>query len=243
MRSVFIATPVYGAPMAHYTAALCAAALHLQERGYGVVAKLLTGLCYVHTARNKLVRDFLVSGLDDLLWWDADIGASPESIVKILEADRDVVGAAAPYRAGKELGFPCNPVGGPDRRPIVDPETGLIQVDPLPTALMKVRREALMKLAFAGKSRLRVEYDREGKERERYLSFFDFEIDEASHTEFGEDVTFGRKWQSLGGTMWVVPDITIQHDATTGNFHDYLRNLPGGGGAAPKDWKFAPRRF
>lgn len=222
-RSIYIATPVYEKPLPNYGPAVEKAKECLSKRGHRVEHRILEKLCYVHTARNRLTRDFLISGFDELLWWDADISADPYDIVRIVDADREIVGASAPYRGGDAVAFPTQPMRDKKGHPVICPQTGQVQVLVLPTALMKVRRDVFARMAGAGKARPIVEYDRSGKETTRYLSFFDFTYDEATKVEFGEDVTFCRKWHAMGGKMWSIPDIDIRHGDVTANFGDYLR--------------------
>jgi hypothetical protein len=240
---LFIGTPVYGGLCTDYTLSMLNSVPRLEQAGFQVEWKVLEGCCYVHTARNKLVKQFLVSGCDEMVFLDSDLGWDAEQFVKLCKRQKDIVGGAAPFRSGAG-GFPVHPMVDEERRPIVDSETGLVRVDVLPTAIMKIKRKVFLDLAKTGHAPLRKEFNQDGKERDRFLSFFDFEVDEENHLEFGEDVTFCRKWTSLRGEIWVDPDMTIRHHGMSfreGNLHDYLRALPGGGGEAPKEWKFNPR--
>jgi len=234
MSHIYIATPSYGAPVYWYLHALTSTIPALERAGHQVQWKVLEGCCYVHLARNKLVRDFLMSEADELLFIDADIGWRPEEMLRLAGHDKPIVGAAAPFGIG-EPGFPVHAIPAPSGCPLAEKETGLVLVDVLPTAVMKIKRQAFMDLAAAKKAPLRIEMDRHtGKERERYLSFFDFETDNERCIEFGEDVTFCRKWMSLGGELWVDPNVTLKHVGIhfrEGNWHEHLMALPGGASA------------
>lgn len=225
MRSIFIATPSYHTPVSAYYASMLATIPALERAGHLVIWREWEQCCYVHTARNKLTAEFLVSGCDDILMIDNDLGWKSMDILRLASRTEDVVGAAAPFRHG-EHGFPVHPVTDDHGRPRMDPASGLLEVDVLPTAIMKITRDALMRIAKAGHAPLRIEYGRNRQELGRYLSFFDFEVDDTEHLEFGEDVTFCRKWHRVGGKLLVDPDFTITHfgpNFRVGNLREHLK--------------------
>ena len=49
---------------------------------------------------------------------------------------------------------------------------------------------------------------------------------------YGEDYAFSRNWLALGGDIWLVPDLQLDHHSADqvypGNFHIYMRKQPGG---------------
>jgi hypothetical protein len=49
---------------------------------------------------------------------------------------------------------------------------------------------------------------------------------------YGEDYAFSRNWNDLGGEIWVIPTLHIDHHSPTkaypGCFHDFLLRQPGG---------------
>jgi hypothetical protein len=230
VSKLFIATPVYGPLAIDYTQSILATVPVLEAAGHTVEWKLLYGCCYVHTARNKLARDFIKSGCDELIFIDADIGWQTPDILRLVGHDRAVVGGAAPFRHGVG-GFAVNFLTK-DRVPLGDPETGLLECDVLPTAMMKIKRQVFFDLFACQLAPLRIEYNREtGEERERYRSFFDFEVDNNINLEFGEDVTFCRKCRRIGIQLWCEPNMTIRHHGMNhreGNLDTHLRALPGG---------------
>lgn len=200
-------------------------------KDHGILAEWapLAGCCYVHTARNKLTQLFLDKEMDEILWWDADIGVEPEDVVRLCRHDREIVGGAAPFRFGAYSGFPSHVVRSDDGFPVGLPDEGLVEAKVVPTAMLKVKREVFEKLRDVGMAPLRLEYDRDTrKECMRYSSWFDFEADEINHLEYGEDVTFCRKCERAGYQLWIEPRMTIRHhgfDHRAGNFDTYLREI------------------
>jgi hypothetical protein len=49
---------------------------------------------------------------------------------------------------------------------------------------------------------------------------------------WGEDYAFCRRWNAIGGEIWVVPDLDLTHHSKTeafpGNYHEWLLRQPGG---------------
>ncbi len=229
-KTIFIGTPSYSGPCPDYQLSLLKTIPAVEQAGYRVMWKTLEGCCYVHTARNKIVQSFLLSEADELLFWDDDIGVESVDILRLLERDEDIVGGAAPFRHGT-IGFPIHHVVTATGH-ASNMKDGMLEVDVLPTALMKIKRRVFIELGKAGKAPLRIEGDREtGEENGRYLSLFDFECDNEKHLEYGEDVTFCRKWTAVGGTLWCEPNMTIRHHGKNyreGNFLTHLRELKGG---------------
>ena len=224
MRSIFIATPSYGVPASAYYASLLETIPALERAGHDVRWQEWQLCCYVHVARNRLAAQFLHSGMDDLLFIDNDLGWRAADIVKLCSYETDIVGAAAPFRHGPG-GFPTHVLADDTGHARRDAASGLLEVDVLPTAIMKINKQVLFDLAKAKLAPLRIEYKRDGAEHARFLSFFDFEADEEHHVEFGEDVTFCRKCQRIGKKPLVDPDMTITHFGQSfreGNLWEHL---------------------
>jgi hypothetical protein len=210
-RRVFIAIPAYSAMLAFDTAfALISAALCLKDAGIGVQMKGLEGNCYVDAARNELVGDFLASDATDLLFWDADVGCMPATVMRLVKATRPVVAAIYPKKTDDEE-YPVDFLKGAHT---LDGE-GLIEAKMVPTGLLRINRRVFEAMAPTLKTY-------KGRDRELH-AYFETDIREAYH---GEDVEFCRKWRELGGKIRVAPDETLSHTgpkAWIGNVGHSLR--------------------
>jgi len=47
--------------------------------------------------------------------------------------------------------------------------------------------------------------------RENFYSFFDTSIDPSDRRYLSEDYTFCRRWQDIGGDIWLDPSIALNH--------------------------------
>ena len=237
MQKVLVATPTYdGKTWAKFTLSLLDSVLAAARARILVNWRVMPGMVYVDMARNKLVREFLASDADDLVFIDADQAWPAEAFVRLLGWDKDVVGAVPPMKRRKQgRDFPVALLYDGEGRPRVEPETGLLRAAVLGTGMLRIRRCVFEKmLAEVGEDELLViENNANGTEAQRYFEFFSERKD--GTRKFGEDVHFSRLWRSLGGKLWVDPDVTFEHWGTyewAGNLHEHLQSLPGGGGGA-----------
>lgn len=239
MQKVFLATPSYdGSVHIECVKSLIGAISLLESNGIKTQWEAWAGCCYLPVVRNKLVRTFLQGDCTDFIFIDADVQFSPEGVLKLLRHDREIVGGIYPFKQDKE-GYPVwNKTDGLGR-PAVDPYTGLIEAWGLPTGFMRIQRQVFERFHRHFPDIEIKEYNADGTLRESYLNFFDCEKE--GSTWWGEDYNFCRKWTAAGGKLWIEPDINFTHHGFkgfSGNYHNYLRNLPGGGGGKPSDWKF-----
>ena len=213
----------------------------LKELGVEATWDFHPGCCYLDLSRNMLIDKFLVGDATDAFFIDADVQWEPGAAYRVLQHDRDFVCGAYPYKGDKE-GYPVTYEQDEDGRPIVDPNTGLISATMVPTGFMRLRRSVFEHFEKSFGDDLIV---RDYKDPENVLTYKAFfQIEKIGDRYFGEDVNFGNIWREMGNKIWIDPDITFWHHglkAFKGNFHDYLRALPGGGGPPEEKWKFQPR--
>lgn len=209
-RHVFIAVPAYTGQVSTETAAAIVAAVSaLVLGGVQVTTRFKNGVCYLDEARNQLVADFLESDATDLLFWDADVGSLPDTVVKICMATRPLVAAIYP----KKSDAPQWPVEFLPGERWADAE-GLISVKMMPTGLMRINRGV-----FAAMSPQRY-----ADTRGRMLgAYFRCSLREYY---FGEDVEFCRIWREMGGTLRILADATLCHwgmKSWVGNIGDAMK--------------------
>jgi len=199
------------------------------------------GCCYPEIARNMLIKTFLEGGCEDAFFIDTDVQWKPGAAMKMLSYDKDLIAGVYPYKIGEEK-YPAAYELDEDRHPIVDPETGLILGTLLPTGFMRIRRNVFEIMIDKMGDDLIIEDYKNPEEVLTYHNFFD--TPKIGRTKWGEDLHFCNVWRELGGEVWIYPDIDFYHHGLKsfkGNFHNYLRTLPGGGGPPEKEWKFEPR--
>lgn len=157
--------------------------------------------------RNSLVAKFLAfePKSSHLIFVDADIGYEPEEIVKLLLADKDVVGGLYPKKA-----LPIQYVV--NRIPNSEKQGNLIEVANLGTGFMCIKREVIEKiiaqrpeLHYADAIGLDPKFD------PYKYALFDTSIDEVTREYLSEDYHFCKLWRSLGGKIWADLSIKLDH--------------------------------
>jgi hypothetical protein len=202
---IAIATPVYGGLIPQYVWALVRSVQLLDAAGIAVQYLCIENCPYIDMARNRLVRDFLATDADFLLFIDADISWVPEELVAFMRHDELVVGAAAPYRVGPP-GFAVQLV----------PDTaintkGLIEAMQCATAFLRIHREAFaaLKAAELAPEQRAAHEHTAGVSLEKFDCYF--QLIPTTNGTLGEDIAFCRKWRKIGGRIWLDPRLTISH--------------------------------
>ena len=204
--AVFIATPTFQSPKTAYTWSLARTTAELARRGIPFQLGIPDDVKNVDDGRNGLTREFLAGNCTDLLFIDSDMRWEPESVLRILSWNEDVVCGA--YRFKSESG--TYPVG---RIYSADEKTGLLDVSYAPTGFMRIRRRVFEKLAPTQRTSGATKF------------FFMRQFNENSYD--GGDVNFCRKWIAAGGKVKVDPKIWFEHVGDKrwgGKFSDYLAN-------------------
>ena len=195
VRHLFIGVPAYTGQVSTETAAAIVAAVSaLVPAGVETTTRFKNGNCYLDEARNQLVSDFLESSATDLLFWDADVGCLPDTVLKLCMVTRPLVAAIYP----KKSDSPKWPIEFLPGERWADSE-GLMAVKMMPTGLMRINRGVFDAM------KPRQYTDAKGRFVRAY-----FRCDVREYY-FGEDVEFCRTWREMGGTLRILPDATLCH--------------------------------
>ena len=224
---VLFAVPSYlGVRDAKFFFALEKTMEYVKQHGHSVGVTILTGCCYVQLSRIRLVREFLYSEYDKLFFLDEDIEWQPEDALKLIEMDDDLIAGIYPYKR-EPLDFPVVIHCNPDNTPIVRAD-GCISASSLPTGFMCVKREVFILIRNMYPQYHFTDY-KDGEIMD-YFDFFPQGIQDGRWV--GEDYAFCRLWEKIGGKMWIVPNITINHHDRlkdrdyAGNYHEFLLSQP-----------------
>jgi hypothetical protein len=167
-----------------------------------------------------LIADFLETDCTDILMVDSDISWGPGSFVRIVDHAQDFV--CGVYRMRKDEEF--YPLAWPAKKEMwVDPKTGypLINVDRCPVGFARLTRSCVEKMVDSLDGEHYVDAypidGEEGKESLRKIPWL-FEFlrfrnpgNGAQNVRFEEGYALCRRWQSLGGTVWIDPAIPLGH--------------------------------
>jgi hypothetical protein len=195
-----------------------------RDSGIKITPYFHSGDCYISRARNWCSRLFMQYDYTDMIFVDSDVAFDDNAMVQILKHDVDFVAGVYPYRSSLVDGFPCQYHQMPDGTPMVDYETGLIMATSVPAGFMRLRRAVFTRLSGWYESSLR---DSKGTDGwfDGGMAF----LASGDRTWYGEDNCFCMRYRAAGGSIWIEPRISFTHigfEKFTGNFDQYLRNLP-----------------
>ena len=221
---LLIATPCYGGQVTSaYLQSVVGFTRLSTEIGFKFSLHTSNNESLITRARNRAVAALIHSDATHLMFIDADIGFDPIAPFKMLMHDVDVVCASYPmkglawesllnrkFKTVKDIQdatikHVVHQIGKPD------PKTGLLPVTDAGTGFMLIRREVIEHMTTSNPQWSYKADDNYGGDR--WYSVFDCEIDDDRY--LSEDYTFCRRWQRLGGIVWLDPTVTLTH---TGSF-------------------------
>lgn len=192
-------------------------------------------------ARNTIVADFMQSNFTHLLFIDSDIQFDPMDVFRLIlhRKEEDIVAGAYPLktinwngaRNAKTIDEIKDGVSTyvinlrPDE--VDGSETikvnlydGLLPVYDAGTGFMLIPRKVLEKMIeaygeevsyYSNEAHVDAKTGNLEKTKRKMYALFDTSIDVETEVYLSEDYTFCRRWQHLGGKVWVDPDITLNH--------------------------------
>ena len=236
----FIATPCYGGQLNEpYFRSVIKMMTFFNGPQIPLAFGTIANESLVTRARNVLVAYFLASDYTHLMFIDADIEFQTEDILKLYAHKKDVVVGAYPKKGvawdkirsnltdpankDKELSDRDMASFGSDYAinfKFVDKETktigvenGLIKLHDAGTGFMMISREAILKMI---KAYPELKYNNDvninnADLKDHFYALFDTMIDPVDRRYLSEDYTFCRRWQEIGGDVWLDPSISLNH--------------------------------
>ena len=243
----FVATPSYGGMLSSiYVHSLLGLVNLAWGHGFAMQTRFLDGDSLVTRARNRLVAEFMADPRwTHLFWIDADIGFAPEAALRLLLAGREVVagvyplktdgwpkgGLQAPLPTGstredfeaRHARFPANALAASRE---VDAD-GFVEVMDAPTGFMLIARPVFERLAQA-LPELRYTPDPVqdlGARDWPHYRFFDVLAEPGNGRYLSEDYAFCRRWQSIGGQVFIDTRSSLEHQGLRTYSGDFGRAL------------------
>ena len=236
----FIATPCYGGQLNEpYFRSVIKMMTFFNGHQIPLAFGTIANESLVTRARNVLVAYFLASDYTHLLFIDAEIEFQTEDVLKLYAHKKDVVVGAYPKKgvawdriranlldtANKDKQMSDRDIAafGSDYAinfKFVDKDTktigvenGLVKLHDAGTGFMMISREAILKMIKAFPE---LKYNNDvninnADLKDHFYALFDTMIDPVDRRYLSEDYTFCRRWQELGGDIWLDPSISLNH--------------------------------
>ena len=230
---IFVATPVHSEASIHYVQAL------LQFQQQCLIRNIMVSFSLMKSSLVTQGRNLCVNGMLEekdkythLLFIDSDIEFKFETIMKMIQADKDVI--ACPYplkhidwqKVHKRIETKGNmehellskqgytwpiKLEGKESIEIVN---GVAEVSHAPTGCMLIKREVFEKMmkAFPEKRISQPTIlNGEQVEKEYFYNFFDTYHEPETKRYYGEDFGFCKRWTEIGGKCHILVDEYITH--------------------------------
>jgi len=246
---IFVATPCHSECSIHYTQAL----LRFQQECYKrniMVSFSIIKSSLVTQGRNLCVSNFMEENekhnYTHFLFVDSDIDFDSKTIFKMIEADKDVIGAPYTLKSidwnkiikranGKAMGpeqlsrqgftWPLKMEGKNE----VKVENGVMEATHVATGLLLIKTQVFEKMIDAYPE-LKIEQPTiiNGQEKSKpyFYNFFDTLHDPVTKRYYGEDFGFCMRWSKIGGKlhMYVLDEVShIGEYRYTGRLMDDLQ--------------------
>ena len=228
MTKLYIATPAYGCFVCNkYLSSLLMLRVVCARHGISTAVKLLGNESLITRARNVIVAEFLRSDCTHLLFIDADINFSAESVIGMLEADKDVICGIYSKKAYNwdKLTAPNRDSREPLSQVMLDFNINVVRETPVEknrfvrvldgaTGFMLIKKEVLVSM-YEKFPELRCVNDVPSSREEipAYVAIFETMID-TDGRYLSEDYAFCRRYQSMGGSIWCDLDCVLGHIGT-----------------------------
>jgi len=234
----FIATPCYGGALTEpYFRSVIKLMTFMNGHTIPLAFGTIANESLVTRARNVLLAYFLNSDYTHLMFIDADIEFQVDDILKLWMHDKDVAVGAYPKKGvnwshikeaillDPSQNHSPGQIGalGSDyainfqfidkHKKQVGVENGLIKLHDAGTGFMMIKREAILKLV---KEYPEIKYNNDVQMggvdlKDNFYALFDTMIDPVDKRYLSEDYTFCRRWQKMGGDIWLDPSISLNH--------------------------------
>lgn len=222
MKHIMIAMPAYtGVVHMGTMRSLMTDIIALIQRGDRFTFVDDIGNAAIADCRGVIATKFLASDCDELVFIDSDVAWGKGSLLKLIDHPVDLVAGIYPQRVDP-LAWTCK--WDESKTELwADPETGLLEVEAIPTGFMKISRNCLEKMVEAYPQM----YYHHSAPNKRFYSLFESYIEPGTENKYGEDYSFCYRWKSIGGKIWIDPEIGMGHIGIKifqGHLGNYLRN-------------------
>jgi hypothetical protein len=236
-EKIFVATPCYGGMLTEaYFRSMVRTLTFFNQHQIPIAFGTIANESLVTRARNVLVAYFLQSNYTRLLFIDADIEFQVEDVLKLIAHNKEVCVGAYPKKgvnwqrirdsilrksteeisdrdiaaAGSDYAINFKFVNRDLKQIAI--ENGVIKLHDGATGFMMIKREAIDKM-IAAYPELKYNNDLNTPPdlQDFFYAFFDTMIDPKDKRYLSEDYTFSRRWQDIGGDIWLDPTISLNH--------------------------------
>ena len=233
---IFVATPCYGGQLTEaYFRSTIRLLTFCNQHQIPIAFGTIANESLVTRARNVLVAYFLQSNFTRLMFIDADIEYQVEDVIKLIAHNKDVAVGAYPKKGvnwqriresvrqtdqayddkqiaafGSDYAINFKFVNREQKQIAI--ENGLIRLHDGATGFMMIKREVIDRMIERyPELKYNNDLNTPPELNPHFYAFFDTMIDPKDKRYLSEDYTFSRRWQDMGGEIWLDPSISLNH--------------------------------
>lgn len=220
--NVFFATPCYGGMLTdQYFLSMFRLSQAFMKYGINFRITTLRNESLITRARNILTAMFLDSDCTHLMFIDSDIEFQPDDVLRALAYDKPIMAGAYPKKALNKQDIVKGGIGAQyainfkfldtDRKQI-RVENGIAEVLDASTGFFLIKRDVIEKMIAAHPElHYRNDSNIDPKLNKYCYALFDTIIDPDDNRYLSEDYCFCRRWQKLGGEIWLDLNTKLNH--------------------------------
>ena len=213
--NIFFATPCYGGMVTdQFFLSMFRVSQTFMQHGINFRITTLRNESLITRGRNILTAMFLESDCSHLMFIDADIEFQADDLLRMMAYDKPIMAAAYPKKA-LPIQYAINFKFINQEKKQIRIENGAVEVLDASTGFFLVKREVVEKMMQAyPELHYRNDSNIDEKFNKYCYSFFDTIHDPEDNRYLSEDYTFCRRWQKLGGEIWLDPNTKLNHVGT-----------------------------
>jgi hypothetical protein len=245
--TILVATPCYGGQIFQgYMHSVLALQRICDKIGWNLVVKTHGNESLIPRGRNLYVAMTLgIPQITHLLYIDADITFQPESVVRMIQEDRDITGGIYAKKGVNFAKIRDLAVKNPDMDPaklehiaydyVINVEGGNIPIQKgfikckyIGTGMMLIKRQVLEKMVEAYPE-TKYNNDIAGYNApelvDNFYALFDCIIHPESKRYLSEDYLFCERWSKIGGEIWADITAELVHTGTHSFSGSFLQHI------------------
>ena len=229
--NIFFATPCYGGMVTdQFFLSMFRVSQTFMQHGINFRITTLRNESLITRGRNILTAMFLESDCSHLMFIDADIEFQADDLLRMMAYDKPIMAAAYPKKA-LPIQYAINFKFINQEKKQIRIENGAVEVLDASTGFFLVKREVVEKMMQAyPELHYRNDSNIDEKFNKYCYSFFDTIHDPEDNRYLSEDYTFCRRWQKLGGEIWLDPNTKLNHVGTYSFEGDVTKIIQQGNG-------------
>lgn len=232
MKSIFIATPMYGGMCTGpYAFSMVMLRGVLGNHGITMHYSFIMNEALIQRARNNMVYSFLKTDATHLMFIDADIRFDPNDILKMIDADKDIICGLYPLKEidWNRVHHAANNGAAPNelKSHSINVVANLLnnatsaevqyevpfEVLDAGTGFMLIKRRVFEELKATVPTYRNNTRDLGGSVDTNSIiyNFFDTSIDAENNVLLSEDYHFCKLWRDHGGKIFIAPWVQLGH--------------------------------